>query len=57
MKSLDNVCLVTIDGRPKASNIVNFNKINNIIDFCNEKIKFKFCMDIIFFVLIIYIII
>jgi hypothetical protein len=45
MKSLDNVCLVTIDGRPKASNIVNFNKINNIIDFFNEKIKFKFCIN------------
>lgn len=43
MKYLNNVCLITIDGRDTN---VNFNKLNNIIDFCNQDLKFKYSIHL-----------
>jgi len=42
MKILNDVALITIDGRPKNTNIKNFNKLNNILNYCNRNIKFKY---------------
>jgi len=40
MKNINDVCLITIDGR--EFNINKYNNLNNIINHCNSELKFKY---------------
>jgi len=46
MKQLNDVCLITIDGRKKEADQKNYNLLNNIINFCNTDIKFKYSVHL-----------